>query len=239
MILCIDIGNTNIVSATWDGRSFIDYSRIETNGSDIIEINNNINKVALSSVVPDLTRLYVENYMKMYNIIPIVIDYSNCGIKLNVDNPMEVGPDRICNVFAASQLEKGPIIVVDFGSATTYDIIDVNGHFIGGAIAPGIDVSAKNLIQKAALLKKAAFRFPKSVIGKNTITNLQSGIMFSGLDAVEGMLKRISNELNGEISIYLTGGFSSIISEKLKISHKLLPMLTLDGIRLISEKIKQ
>jgi len=238
MILCIDIGNTNIVSAIWDGKKFIDFSRIETYNSNIFEANHNFDKVALSSVVPNLTKLYIEHYTTKHNINPIVIDYLNCGIKLDVDNPMEVGPDRICNAFAASQLEKGPTIVVDFGSATTYDIIDKNGCFIGGAIAPGIDVSANNLIQKAALLKEVAFTFPDSVIGKNTIANLQSGIMFSGLDAIEGMLKRISKELDEEANIYLTGGFSSIISSKLEISHKLFPMLTLEGIRLISDKIQ-
>lgn len=238
MILCVDIGNTNIVSAVWDGKKFIDYKRIETNNSNIIEINSKINKVAISSVVPHFTKLYIEEYINRYNINPIVIDHLNCGIKLDVDNPIEVGPDRICNVFAAKNLKKGPTIVVDFGSATTYDIINENGHFIGGAIAPGIDVSANNLIQKAALLKEVAFTFPNCVIGKNTITNLQSGIMFSGLDAVEGMLRRISNELAQEPNIYLTGGFSTIISDRLQIPHTLLPMLTLDGVRLIAEKIQ-
>ena len=128
-------------------------------------------------------------------------------------------------------------MVVDFGSATTYDVIDENGAFIGGAIAPGIDISAHHLIEKTALLKSAAFQFPEKVVGRNTKTNLQSGIMFGGVDAINGMLNRIQTEMNWKsMNIILTGGFSTLISPQLDRLHQLAPHLTLDGMRFIAEE---
>ena len=205
MILCIDIGNTNIVSAIWDGRNFTNYSRIETSKEKFIHLKNlDINSIAISSVVPTITEKYCKRIANEYNISPLIINHTNCGIKLNIDDPKEVGPDRICNVYAARELFEGPIIIVDFGSATTYDVIDNFGEFIGGAISPGIDVSAKNLIERAALLNQASFSFPENVIGKNTISNLQSGIMYAGVDAVDGMIERIIKELNENPTVILT-----------------------------------
>jgi len=236
MILCIDIGNTNIVSALWNGEEFINYNRIESNNYNTTPfIGDGIKEITISSVVPNITKEYINLSKKKYNISPLIINHTNCGITLKVDSPKEVGPDRICNVYAAKELIGVSTIVVDFGSATTYDVINNKGEFIGGAISPGIDVSANNLIKKAALLKETTFIFPKKVIGKNTTTNLQSGIMYAGIDAIDGMLNRIISELDMDMNVVLTGGFSKIISTKLSTSHKLIPMLTLDGIRLINQ----
>ena len=126
------------------------------------------------------------------------MNHNNCKINLTVDQPSEVGPDRICNAVGAQKKYGTPCVIIDFGSATTYDIINDKGSFIGGAISPGIDVSANYLIKKAALLNEAVFKFPKNVIGKNTNTNLQSGIMYGGLDSVQGMIKRIMDEMNNQ-----------------------------------------
>ncbi len=241
MILCIDIGNTNVVSAFWDGEKYVHENRIETKASideHFININFKIvSKIIISSVVPSLTHEYIGYLKKVSQINPFIINPNNSNLEFNVDFPDEVGADRICNSFAAKNLFGTPAIVIDFGSATTYDVINKKGVFIGGAIAPGIDVSANHLIQKTALLKSTAFQFPSKAIGKNTKTNLQSGIMFGGLDAINGMLKRIQNEMESDnINVILTGGFSSLISKELKCNHYHEPLLTLHGMRLINEK---
>jgi type III pantothenate kinase len=240
MILCIDMGNTNVVTALWDGKKYLNEHR----NISVLGINEclshidfrTVSKIIISSVVPKLTHEYINKLEKLTSVNPFVVDWQNCNLELDVDMPHEVGADRICNSFAAKNILGSPVVVVDFGSATTYDVIDVNGAFIGGAIAPGIDISAHHLINKTALLKSAAFQFPKKAVGRNTKTNLQSGIMFGGVDAINGMLNRIQSEMNWEkINIILTGGFSSLISPQLERPHKLAPHLTLDGMRFIAE----
>jgi len=241
MILCIDMGNSNVVTALWDGKKYLNEHR----NISILGIKeclshidfHNVSKIIISSVVPKLTYEYIEKLKKLTLITPFIIDWQNCNLELDVDMPHEVGADRICNSLAAKKLFGTPSVVIDFGSATTYDVIDENGTFIGGAIAPGIDISANNLIQKTALLKSTAFEFPQTAIGRNTKTNLQSGIMFGGIDAINGMLNRIQTEMNwSNFNIILTGGFSSLISPQLDRSHKLVPYLTLDGMRIIAEE---
>tara|TARA_B100001250_G_C19783084_1_gene782809 strand:+ start:1321 stop:2046 length:726 start_codon:yes stop_codon:yes gene_type:complete len=237
MILCVDIGNSNIVYALWNGETFTNIQRIETSESNIeIPSKSKISQVAITSVVPSLTNYYNNYFNQSLDISPFVVNHGNCQIHLDVETPEDVGPDRICNVYGAKEKYGCPAIVIDFGSATTYDVINEDGRFIGGAIAPGIDVSANYLIQKAALLKTAAFKFPDKVIAKSTETNLQSGIMYGGLDSIEGMINRIKNELKiDNIEIILTGGFSSIISGKLSIKHSLDKTITLLGLKLIFE----
>ena len=234
MNLCIDIGNTSIAYSIWDGKQFASIQRISTAEHKIEVPNINLlNSIAISSVVPNLTNYY-SNYFNEIGFQPFVVTYDNCKINLDVDHPKEVGPDRICNAFGAHKKYGSPCIVIDFGSATTYDIINENGDFIGGAIAPGIDVSANYLIKKAALLNETIFQFPKHVIGKNTNTNLQSGIMYGGLDSVHGMINRIMNEMNNTaIKVVLTGGFSVLISEHLEIKHILDETITLYGLQSI------
>lgn len=240
MILCIDIGNTNVVTAIWDGEKYSNEHRnISVLGIEgcLSHIDfHYVSKIIISSVVPKLTHEYIRKLQELKSVTPSIIDWKNCNIKLNVEMPHEVGSDRICNSYAAKTILGSPIVVVDFGSATTYDVIDENGTFIGGSIAPGIDVSAHHLINKTALLKSTAFQFPKKAVGRNTQTNLQSGIMFGGIDSVNGMLNRIQKEMNWKsLNIILTGGFSSLISPKLDRPHHLLPHLTLDGMRFIAE----
>ena len=139
----------------------------------------NFDYIILCSVVPNLTKLLI-NYCKNHSINIYEINYKNSHLNLHVDNPSEVGNDRICNAIAAKKLNFNPSIIIDFGTATTYDVINNDGDFIGGAIAPGIDVSADYLINKTALLKDTIYKFPQKVIGKNTISNIQSGVMYGG-----------------------------------------------------------
>lgn len=240
MMLLIDIGNTNIVYALYDGNNYILNKRMlpKNNLEDIMnELSHyTINYVAIASVVPNITNQYLKQFKEKFNIKPFVVSYKNANIKLIVDSNKEVGPDRICNVKAAIKKTDKNCIVIDFGTATTYDVINDKQEFIGGAIAPGIQVSGAYLIEKAALLQNTALEFPGKYIGKNTKTNIQSGIMYGALHAIEGMIKNIKKELNHKPDIILTGGFSQLISSKLSFQHKLEPNLTIEGIKLIFEE---
>ena len=238
MLLAIDIGNSNVSCGIYDKKQWIFFFRIPTNNNfinQLIQIKQyNIKDVAISSVVPELTTLYLEAIKNLLNINPFIITYKNTNLPLKVDSPNEVGIDRICNAIAAITLEGGPAIIGDIGSATNYDVIDKDGAFIGGSIAPGLETAAKHLFKKAALLKEIAFNVPQQTIGKNTKTNLQSGIMFGAIDVIDGMFNRIIIETGwNESHNFITGGFGKLISPYLKTKHKLIPTLTLDGIRII------
>tara|TARA_B100000029_G_scaffold136442_1_gene131022 strand:- start:539 stop:1270 length:732 start_codon:yes stop_codon:yes gene_type:complete len=239
-MLLVDIGNTNIVYALYDGNNYILNKRmLPKNNLEYImnELSHyTINYVAIASVVPNITNQYLKQFKEKFNIEPFVVSYKNANIKLIVDSNKEVGPDRICNVKAAIKKTDKNCIVIDFGTATTYDVINDKKEFIGGAIAPGIQVSGTYLIEKAALLQNTALEFPEKYIGKNTKTNIQSGIMYGALNSIEGMVKNIKKELNHKSDIILTGGFSQLISSKLSFQHKLEPNLTIEGIKLIFEE---
>ena len=234
-LLCIDIGNTNIVLGTYNQDKLVSVDRIETNKNKLHENIHfkNMNSIAISSVVPEIENEIKNKLQSNY----FSISHANSGIKLDVNYPDEVGNDRICNMKVAIKNNLYPAIIVDFGSATTYDVINSQGHFIGGAIAPGVDVSAENLFKKAAQLNKVNFELPKSVIGRDTVTNLQSGIMYAGIDSINGMLNRIKKEVKNEIKhIILTGGFSNILSKHIDHNHMLDPQMTIKGIKLIWEE---
>ena len=240
MILAVDIGNTNVTCGVYDGKKWVHTLRLPSTldfwnqFSALKEID--ITESAISSVVPDLTQVYIESIQNLFQIDVHIITYQNSGVELLVDTPKDVGVDRICNVAAAKILVGTPAIVGDIGSATNYDVVDEKGAFIGGAIAPGIEVAAHNLIQKAALLKETAFSVPELVVGKNTESNLQSGIMLGAIDVVDGMFTRIMGEMNwDDCNKIVTGGFGGLISPHLKTEHNYLPNLTLDGIRIIYE----
>ena len=240
MLLALDIGNTNVTVGIIENSELIIIHRIESSTSAKVGLTeldlSKIKMVIISSVVPQQTLDYQQHCKSQLNLAPFVIKHDNIdGLILDVEKPSSVGADRICNVVGANHKYSGPKIIVDFGTATTYDVINENGAFIGGAIAPGIDVSANYLYNKAALLRDTAFQFPEMVVGRNTETNLQSGIMFGAVDSVEGMINRIQNEMNWkDYEVILTGGFSTVISPGLLIKHHVEPFLTLYGMDLIS-----
>ena len=241
MFLALDIGNSNVVCAVYDSKKWIHSIRISSNLDFWNKFKTlkeyDITHASISSVVPELTPGYVESIRNIFNIDAFIINHENAGIELNVEVPEEVGADRICNTAAAKKLAGCPAIIGDIGSATNYDVVNENGAFIGGAIAPGIEVAAQNLIQRAALLKKTAFIVPKTAVGKSTDSNLQSGIMLGAIDVIDGMFQRILTEMGWENSnVIVTGGFGELISSHLTTKHMLIPTLTLDGIRIIYEK---
>ena len=240
MILAVDIGNTNVTCGVYDGKKWVHTLRLPStldSWNQFFTLKEfGITESAISSVVPDLTQVYIESIQNLFQIDVHIITYQNSGVELLVDTPKDVGVDRICNVAAAKILVGTPAIVGDIGSATNYDVVDEKGAFIGGAIAPGIEVAAHNLIQKAALLKETAFAVPELVVGKSTESNLQSGIMLGALDVVDGMFTRIMGEMNwDDCNKIVTGGFGGLISPHLKTEHNYLSNLTLDGIRIIYE----
>ena len=232
-LLCLDIGNTSITICDYKNEKLGEITRVASNENFINHLTNyyieNFDFIILCSVVPSLTKILI-NYCKNHSINIYEINYKNSHLNLHVDNPSEVGNDRICNAIAAKKLNFNPSIIIDFGTATTYDVINFDGDFIGGAIAPGIDISADYLINKTALLKDTIYKFPPKVIGKNTVSNIQAGVMYGGLASVEGMIKLIDAEI-GDVSnnIIITGGFGKLISEKINIKHTYNELLTIEG----------
>jgi len=239
MLLAIDIGNTNIVYGVFYKDKLISEFRTQSNSKDLhlisSNIKNNITDIIISSVVPNLTSQCLKICKNKYRIDGFIVKYNNVpDIILNIEYPDQIGSDRICNTVASFQLYKTPCIVVDTGTATKYDVINKLGEFIGGSIAPGIETSAHYLFKKAALLKNTSLKFPKNSIGKNTDTNIQSGIMFGAVDSIDGMIYRIKKETSWKnFTVVLTGGFSSIISPYLKHKHILNTQLTLEGLKII------
>ena len=240
-ILCLDIGNTSI--AYCEVTKHVELlSRLSKSKNPVDFFKNyntnNINQIVISSVVPNLSDQIAKNF-RLNNVNVFEVSYKNCGINLMVQNPSEVGNDRICNVAAVNKIYGGKSIVIDFGTATTYDIVDDKGSFIGGAIAPGIDVSADNLISKALLLKETVYQFPNSVIGDDTTSNIQSGVMFGGLYSVKGMINQIKKDIKfSNPHIILTGGFGKLMSKGLNLNHIYKETLTIEGMIDVYKKFK-
>lgn len=251
MFLAIDAGNTHTTFGIFEDDKIKFTFRISTKAlqdkdvlSDFInttfqslKINfSDISKIGISSVVPSIDRNLEEVIFSITDKQAFFITPNiNLPFELLVDNPSEVGADRICNVIAGYRKCGGPLVIVDFGTATVYDIISKEGNFVGGVIAPGIQTSAKALYQAAEKLPEVDLVFPENVIGKNTITNMQSGILYGALDAFEGMIKRINKELNDDVKIILTGGFSKLIASKTSLSVILEFDLVLEGIKILTE----
>ena len=244
-LTCIDIGNTEIDIATFNSNNQFSVSNYNSHDDSIMKIfdlnsehslNKQIRNIAISSVVPKIEKKIIDK-VKELNLSHFSVSHLNSKIVLDVESPNEVGNDRICNMKVAIEKKLYPAIIVDFGSATTYDVINDKGFFIGGVIAPGIDVSAENLFKRAAQLNKVDYKLPKSVIGKNTTTNLQSGIMYGAIDSINGMLDRLKKEARNKINhVILTGGFSNVLSPYIEHNHILDTNMTISGIKLIWEQ---
>ncbi len=240
MKLVIDIGNTFIKCAIFKSTNIIDRISIQSVNQLLDFLKKyDLDKTIISSVVPEKNKEFIKYIDNHINTKIHFISYKDTKLKLNVENPASIGNDRICNIFAAIKLYNIPAIVIDFGTATTYDVINSKKEFIGGIISPGVETSVDNLISKAALLNQIDFKFPKSVIGKNTKTNIQSGIMFGAVSQVEGLINRIELESNQRYTIILTGGFSKLLSKALSINHIVDVDLTLKGMLHIDESFNK
>lgn len=250
MLLAIDVGNTNTVLGLFAEEELVHSWRIKTDAretADEIELTfrgllrdaPEVTGIALCSTVPAVLREMRTMLNRYYSDVPTVIVEPGIktGVPILTDNPKEVGADRIVNSLAAYTLFGGPAIVVDFGTSTNLDVISDKGEFLGGALAPGIEISIDALASRAAQLRKVELVAPRSVIGKNTVEALQSGALYGFAGQVDGLVDRITDELGGEVkAVIATGGLSGIVvPESDTITHH-EPDLTLIGLRLMFER---
>ena len=254
LLLAIDIGNTNVVIGIYHGKKLTNNWRLSSKaartGDEYWILLNSLfstNKIdikkfdgaIISSVVPDLTIPFIQIIEKYCKLKPVIIDSDlKLKLKLAVDNPKSVGADRICNVVAGFEKYGGPLVILDFGTATTFDVITKDYEFIGGIIAPGIEMTANVLHQLAAKLPKVELKFPETVIGRNTETNIQSGLLFGTADLINGLLNRIENELGKKFTTIATGGLAEVVTPYLDREVFIESGLTLEGMMLIYEEMK-
>ena len=251
MLLAIDIGNTNISIGVFKGKELEVTWRMSTDvermpdeyASFLLNMMHHkpmdisdIKEVAICSTVPPLTPIFIEMSQKYFNITPLVVGAGiKTGVRIRMDNPREVGPDRIVNAAAAHYLYQGPTIIIDLGTATTFDVVSKEGDYIGGAIATGIGTAAEALFRRAAALPRVELSHPKQAIGTNTIAAMQSGIVFGYVGLVEGIVDRIQKELEEEATVVVTGGFAELIARESRVIDKINLDVTLIGLRLIYE----
>jgi len=251
VLLAIDAGNTNIVLGVYRAGDLVAHWRwatearrmadeyagmlgwaLEHRGISFIDLE----AVVCASGVPQLTTTFGElarRYVKREMLV--VGPGVDGGLRLAVDNPAEVGPDRIANALAAWRLYGAPAVVVDFGTATNFDVVDAEGSFLGGAFAPGLAISLEALASRAARLRPIALQRPPSVIGRNTVDCMRSGAIFGYVALVEGLLRRIAAELGRRPTVIATGGLVELIAPETSAFDHVDPFLTLHGLRLIHE----
>ena len=255
MLLCVDIGNTNIKMGLYLGEKLVTNWRIFTDPSKLSDeyavlllslfASENIRKedihgCAISSVVPDLTIAFRDLVRRHLNLDPVIVGMVKKPIiHINADNPAEVGPDLIANAVGAISLFGAPVIVIGFGTATTFSAVNAKGDLEGVAISPGIGTGAESLFNAGAMLPAVDLHKPDHVIGKNTILSLQSGVIYGFAGLVEGMVSRIKKELGGDAKVVATGGLANLIADEVDCIDSVEPELTLLGVRIIYEKNKK
>lgn len=251
MLLTIDIGNTNITVGGYEDdklncrwRLATDHDRMSDEyGIQLVSLLRHANialqdikAICMASVVPPLTGRLVQACSQYLNMETFIVDNTvTTGIKVFIDDPSTVGADRIVDAAAVQKFYGGPACIVDFGTATTFDALDKNGNYLGGAIAPGIGISADALFQRTSKLPRVELIRPPAAIGKNTIHAMQSGLLFGYVSMVEGMVERFRMELGKDMKIIATGGLAEIVARETDVIQIVAPWLTLDGLRIIWE----
>ena len=249
MLLAIDIGNTETTLGVFDGeelratwhlatsihRRADEYAALLFNLMHYQHLETaDIKEVVLCSVVPPLIATFEELFGRYFHISPLVVGAGvKTGVRIRMDNPKEVGADRIVNAAAGHHLYGGPLIIADMGTATTLDVVSKEGDYLGGVIAPGIITAAEALFTRAAALPRVELVRPKQAIGTNTITAMQSGIIFGYVGLVEGLVARIRKELGEKARVIATGGYAELIAAEARVIDAVNPDLTLVGLRLI------
>jgi len=262
MLLVLDVGNTNTVlgvfSPRTDGpgggesRRLIANWRVSTNKSQTVDeygvlfrnlfaMNgievSSVHGTVISSVVPPLDSTLREVCERYFQIKPLFIEPGvKTGMPVHYDNPAEVGADRIVNSVAAFEKFGGPCIVVDFGTATTFDAVSPKGEYLGGVITPGIGISADALFERTARLPRVDIRKPPRVLATNTVNSLQAGLYYGYIGLIDGILERLMAELGGDVKVVATGGLASLMSSGSKYIHEVDDLLTLEGLRIIYER---
>jgi type III pantothenate kinase len=253
MLLAIDAGNTNIVFAVWDGAAWRGRWRLATQASRTADEyavwltqlmswsgieRGSISRAAIACVVP--AALYHLRHLcrDWFGQEPLIARAAGLdwGFPVLVDNPNEVGADRLVNALAAHARYRGPLAVVDFGTATTFDVVDRNGAYLGGVIAPGINLSIEALHRAAARLPRIGIGRPQAVIGRATVPAMQSGIYWGYVGLIEGIISRIKAEYGGPLKVIATGGLASLFAEGTLVIEKTDPDITLEGLRLLADR---
>jgi type III pantothenate kinase len=251
MLLCIDIGNTNIMLGVYAGETLGPHWRLATDHERMPDefamqllgllsyaqlATGDITGVSIASGVPVLTSRWREVCRAYLRCEPLVVTSRlKTGLTILYDNPDAVGADRIVDAVAAFRHYGGPLCIVDFGTATTFEAITAAGEYLGGAIAPGIGIAADALAQRAARLPKIDIARPPSVIGRNTVHSMQSGLLFGYVGLVEGMVARFKAELGPATKVIGTGGLAPLIAGETTVFDVIAPWLTLDGLRILYE----
>ena len=254
MILTLDIGNTNIKTALFDGPEMVKYWRLSTNisnssdeyGITLVNLFNHagiptaaVEGIIISSVVPTINFTIEHMCQNYFDQSPtFVVPGVKTGINIKYENPRELGSDRIANAVAAYEEYGAPTIFIDFGTATTFGVIDEDGAFLGGCICPGIKLASEALVSGTAKLPRFELTRPERVIGRTTLTNLQSGMYYGYVGLVRNIVRAIKQELGREATVVATGGMAVMVADESKVIDKLDGLLTLKGLRLIYERNK-
>lgn len=252
LIFVFDIGNTNIVLGVYDGDELKYHWRIETNrhrtedeygmvikalfAHENLQFSD-INGIVISSVVPPIMFALERMCLKYFQLKPMVVGPGmKTGLNIKYDNPREVGADRIVNAVAAIHEYGSPLIIVDFGTATTYCYVNEHKEYMGGAIAPGINISTEALYSKAAKLPRIEIARPDEIIGKNTVAAMQAGILYGYVGQVEGIVRRMKEQSNQNPTVIATGGLANLIAQESDVIDIVDPFLTLKGLQLIYKR---
>ncbi len=252
MLLVVDIGNTNTVLGVFDGAQLIAHWRLETKLSQTADeygvLTRNlfaladiaftqISDMVVASVVPPLNSVLGQMSLKYFNVKPLFIEPGvKTGMPVLYDSPADVGADRIVNAVAAYAKYGGPCVVVDFGTATTFDAISAKGEYLGGVIAPGPGISAEALFARTARLPRVEIKAPSKVIGTSTVGSIQSGLYYGYIGLIDGILGRMIQELGARTAVVATGGYASLIGRGTHLIQHIDLDLTLEGLRLIYER---
>lgn len=259
MLLAIDVGNTHTVFGVYRAEVLVAHWRV----SSILQQTDDeagahvklllgeaglgpkdITQIGISSVVPNLTDIFASMARRWFSTEPVIIDSTlDLGMPIRYTNPRSVGADRLCNAIAGYAKYGGPLIIIDFGTATTYDVIASDGTYLGGVIAPGVETAAADLHRRAAKLPKIELRLPNVIIGQDTETSMQVGVLYGAIDSMEGMIRRIQGALvqteSKPAHIVATGGFSTFISQHSKLVEHCEPSLVLEGVRLVCQRLRR
>lgn len=251
MLLTIDVGNTNLTLGLYDGDKLDPHWRLATDharmpdeyGLQFLGLLDHakcsvsdLTGICLASVVPQLTQRIVQACNEYLKQEPLIVDTGvKTGIRIRYEDPRAVGADRVADAVATLKLYGGPACIVDFGTATTFNALTREGDYLGGAITAGINLAADALFTHAAKLQRIDLQRPPSVIGRNTVHAMQSGLLFGYVSMAEGMVARFRAELGSDMKVVATGGLASVVAQETKVIDILAPWLTLDGLRIIWE----